>query len=240
MRPMRLPYFPLHTVLFPHLPLPLRIFEERYRVMTADLLEPGSPFDGRFVISMITEGPEVGGEPATQPIGTICEIHTAEKLADGDWMLLVVGVARARLGDVDRSGPYALVGVTELAEPSDAGAAALVPAVQAALDLYLATVKRFVVRTASVGDDPHGKRDVTTSLDEVLKPIQLPEDPIAASYAVGGVLQVELTRKQRLLELPDASARLQAELDLLRRETSLLADGELPTVPASDLGYHPN
>ncbi|MGZ8563605.1 MAG: LON peptidase substrate-binding domain-containing protein, partial [Candidatus Limnocylindria bacterium] len=62
----------------------------------------------------------------------------------------------------------------------------------------------------------------------------------AASYAVGGVLQVELTRKQRLLELPDAATRLRAELELLRREMRLLDDGALPTVPASDLGYHPN
>jgi Lon protease-like protein len=53
---MRLPLFPLHTVLFPHLPLPLHIFEERYRAMAADLMAEGSPFAGRFVVSMITEG----------------------------------------------------------------------------------------------------------------------------------------------------------------------------------------
>ena len=78
------------------------------------------------------------------------------------------------------------------------------------------------------------------SLDEVLKPVHLPDDPVAASYAVGGMLQVELSRKQRLLELPDAAGRLRAELALLRRESRLLDDGELPTVPATDLGYHPN
>ena len=237
---MQLPYFPLHAVLFPHLPLPLRIFEERYRAMTADLLAPDSPYGGRFVVSMITEGPEVGGEAATQPIGTICEIHSAEKLADGGWMLLVVGAARARLGEVDRSGPYALVDVTELSEPSDAGAAALLPAVQSALDAYLATVKRFVARTASVREHPQEPCDVMASLDDVLKPIRLPDDPVAASYAVGGVLQVELIRKQQLLEIPEASRRLRAELELLRRETRLLDDGVMPPVAASDLGYHPN
>jgi hypothetical protein len=57
---------------------------------------------------------------------------------------------------------------------------------------------------------------------------------------VGGVLQIELTRKQQLLELPDAASRLRAELDLLRRESRLLADGAMPPVPTSDLGYHPN
>jgi hypothetical protein len=103
----------------------------------------------------------------------------------------------------------------------------------------MATVKRFVARTASVGHAQE-QSDVTASLDEVLKPIRLPDDPVAASYAVGGVLQVELTRKQHLLELPDAAIRLQAELDLLRREIRLLDDGAMPPIPASDLGYHPN
>ncbi len=81
---------------------------------------------------------------------------------------------------------------------------------------------------------------MTASLDQVLKPIRLPDDPVAASYAVGGVLQVELTRKQQLLELPDAAVRLQAELDLLRREIRLLGDGAMPPIPTADLGYHPN
>ena len=237
---MRLPLFPLHTVLFPHLPLPLQVFEERYRAMTADLVAVDSPYAGRFVVSMITDGAEVGGEATTREIGTICELRSAERHADGRWSILAVGVARARLGAIDDSGPYAIVDTIELEEAAGAEAPALVPAVQRALDAYLATVKHFVARTASVGEHANESAQVSASLDEVLKPIHLPEDPVAASYAVGGVLQVELLRKQRLLELPDAASRLSVELDLLRRETRLLADGELPTVPASDLGYHPN
>jgi hypothetical protein len=152
----------------------------------------------------------------------------------------VVGVARARLGDVDRSGPYAVVEAEEIDEPAGDGAPALVPAVQRALDAYLATVKRFVARAASEHDEAQESRDVTATLDEVLKPIHLPDDPVAASYAVAGVLQIELSRKQLLLELPDAAGRLRTELDFLRRESRLLDDGALPPVPTSDLGYHPN
>lgn len=237
---MRLPHFPLHTVLFPHLPLPLHIFEERYRSMIGDVMAEGSPYAGRFVVSMITEGPEVGGDAVTERVGTICEVRSAEQLPDGRWVLIGVGVARARLGTVDRSGPYAIVEAAEIGEPAGDEAAALVPRVQAALDAYLATVKRFVLRTASVGEHAQELPDVTASLDQVLKPIHLPDDPVAASYAVGGVLQVELTRKQQLLELPDAATRLRAELELLRREIRLLGDGAMPPIPASDLGYHPN
>jgi uncharacterized protein len=237
---MPLPYFPLHTVLFPHLPLPLDIFEERYRAMVRDLVAEGSPFGGRFVVSMIVEGAEVGGPATTREVGTICEVRDAEQHADGRWTVLAVGVARARLGVIDESGPYAVVDTVVLGEPAGSEAPALVPTVQEALDAYLATVKRFVARAASVGEHAHETSEMSASLDEVLKPIHLPDDPVAASYAVGGVLQVELLRKQRLLELPDAASRLHAELDLLRHETRLLDDGELPTVPASDLGYHPN
>lgn len=242
---MRLPYFPLHLVLFPHLPLPLHIFEERYRAMTRDLLADGSPFQGRFVIGTITSGAEVGEgaeAPTTGVVGTVAEIRKAERFADGRWALVVVGVERAMLGEVDRSGPYALVEVEPLPESlgDAARASALLPQVQAALDAYLETVKRFVASAASVGKESREITDVAASLDEVIKPIQLPDDPLAASYAVAGVLQVELRHKQQLLEQPDGASRLQAELNLLRREARLLADGAMPPIRRDELHYNRN
>ena len=106
---MLLPHFPLHAVLFPHLPLPIHVFEERYRAMARDVMADDSPYGGRFVVSMITEGREVGGDAVAQSTGTICEVRSAEQFPDGRWLLLVVGIGRARLGEVDRSGAYALV-----------------------------------------------------------------------------------------------------------------------------------
>ena len=244
---MRLPYFPLHVVVFPHLPLPIHVFEERYRLMTQDVVADGSPFAGRFVVSMITNGSEVADAddprpPQAERIGTIVEVRRAERFADGRWALLVVGVARALLSEVDRSGPYATVKVQPL--PDEAGdtarAEALLPEVQHALDAYLETVKRFVASAASLGAESSEITTVAASLDEVLKPIHLPDDPMAASYAVGGVLQIELTRKQQLLELPDAASRLSAELELLRREARLLSDGAMPPVASADISYNPN
>jgi hypothetical protein len=235
---MRLPYFPLHVVLFPHLPLPLHIFEERYRAMTRDLLADGSPYAGRFVIRN-------GGDddpPLRGTVGTVAEVRRAERFADGRWSLVVVGAQRVSLGTVDRSGPYALIEVEPLPESvGDADTASrLLPVVQAALDAYLDTVKRFVASAASVGRESQEITDVAASLDEVLKPIRLPDDPLAASYAVAGVLQIELSRKQQLLELPDGATRLEAELNLLRREARLLADGAMPPISRDDLRYHPN
>jgi Lon protease-like protein len=243
---MRLPYFPLHVVVFPHLPLPIHVFEERYRLMAHDVLADGSPFAGRFVVSMITNGSEVqepGASPPTaERIGTIVEVRSAERFDDGRYALLVVGLARAALAAIDHSGPYATVDASPLPEEAGdaAGATRLLPAVQAALDTYLETVKRFVASAASLGAESSEITTVAASLDEVLKPIRLPDDPMAASYAVGGVLQIELTRKQQLLEMPDAATRLRAELELLRREARLLSDGAMPPVASSDLHYNPN
>ena len=237
---MQLPHFPLHTVVFPHLPLPIHVFEERYRAMATDLMADGSPYAGQFVVSMITEGLDVGGNASTKPIGTICEVRSAERFPDGRWVLLAVGIGRARLGEVDRSGAYALVEVDVVDESIGEGADAMMGPAQRALDAYVATVKRFVVRTASVGNDSLETTKVAASLDKMLKAIQLPDDPVAASYAIGGLLQIELSRKQQLLELPDAASRLRAELALLRRESRLLDDGALPPVQPSDIGYHPN
>jgi uncharacterized protein len=234
---MRLPFFPLHVVLFPHLPMPLHIFEERYRAMTRDLLADGSPYAGRFVIS------NGGDEDVPEgSVGTVAEVRRAEQFADGRWALVVVGVERVALGGLDRSGPYALIEVQPLPESAgDADRAdRLLPEVQAALDAYLETVKRFVASAASVGRESQEITDVAASLDEVLKPIRLPDDPLAASYAVAGVLQIEMNRKQKLLELPDGASRLEAELKLLRREARLLADGAMPPISREDLRYHPN
>jgi hypothetical protein len=241
---MRLPIFPLHVVAFPHLPLPLHVFEERYRAMMADVMADGSPYGGRFAVSLITAGPEVGegAEVAYSRVGTIVEVHSADRFDDGRWGLLAVGVARAALGAEDRGGAYATVELDPLPEVDGdrERAIGLLPRVQSALDAYLVTVKRFVASAASIGAESREITDVAASLDEVLKPIRLPEEPLAASYAVAGVLQIERVRKQALLELPDAATRLDAELALLRREADLLADGAMPPVSTGDLTFHPN
>jgi hypothetical protein len=68
-------------------------------------------------------------------------------------------------------------------------------------------------------------RYVTTLLEMAgreAEPIDLPDDPVAASYLVAAGLQVDLADKQRLLTIPSAAERLAAEATLLRRELVLL------------------
>ena len=63
--------FPLRTVLFPHMPMSLHIFEDRYRDMLNDCLEGGTSF-GIVAIRDGAEGgrfghPIPGGNPGQDP-----------------------------------------------------------------------------------------------------------------------------------------------------------------------------
>jgi Lon protease-like protein len=63
--------FPLGSVLFPHMPLRLRVFEERYLVMLSDLVKSDDP---RFGVVLIERGVEVGGGEQRFGVGTAAEI----------------------------------------------------------------------------------------------------------------------------------------------------------------------
>jgi uncharacterized protein len=67
-----MPMFPLSSVLFPYMPLRLRVFEERYLIMLAELLKTE---DARFGVVLIERGQEVGGGEQRFGIGTIAEIR---------------------------------------------------------------------------------------------------------------------------------------------------------------------
>jgi uncharacterized protein len=66
-----MPMFPLSSVLFPYMPLRLRVFEERYLIMLAELLKTE---DARFGVVLIERGQEVGGGEQRFGVGTIAEI----------------------------------------------------------------------------------------------------------------------------------------------------------------------
>src|SRR5215211_8398367 len=98
--PSRLPIFPLQAVLFPGTPLPLHIFEPRYKRMLADCLAA----DRRFGITPVTkEGllPEVGA------VGCIAEVRVNQELPDGRSNIVVLGGSRFVLSRIlDESLPY--------------------------------------------------------------------------------------------------------------------------------------
>src|SRR5579859_252727 len=101
-----LPLFPLGTVLFPGLLLPLHIFEDRYRQLMRDLLDGPEPH--RFGVIAIRRGRETGvdGIRALYEIGCIATLRQVNALDDGQYDIVTVGTHRFRLASLDDSGPY--------------------------------------------------------------------------------------------------------------------------------------
>jgi hypothetical protein len=211
-----LPLFPLSAVLFPGAPLPLQIFEERYRALVRDLLDL-EPEARRFGVVAIEAGSEAGmALPQMFPVGCEAYVRRIEPLPDGRSKLLAFGRARFRLLEVDTvSKPYLVGQVRWLDEPAgEAGLAeAIAPAVRNALLTYVDTLAEL---TGGTVDDE-----------------TLPGDPTELSYLTAGAILLALRERQALLELGDTAARLRAEVSLLRREQLLMA--ELRAVNAPEL-----
>jgi hypothetical protein len=94
---MQVPLFPLHTVLYPEGPLPLRIFEPRYLDMISECLRN----DHRFGVLLIKDGGETG--PATTyDIGTLARISDWYQGSDGLLGVTAVGEERFRLLSAER------------------------------------------------------------------------------------------------------------------------------------------
>ena len=211
-----LPLFPLSAVLFPGAPLPLQIFEERYRELVRDLLDL-EPEQRRFGVVAIEAGSEAGmALPQMYPVGCEAWVQRIEPVADGRSKLLAFGRTRFRLLEVDTvSKPYLIGRVRWLDEPAgEPGLAeAIVPAVRDALLTYVDTLADLTGGTVDEGT--------------------LPDDPTELSYLTAGAILLALRERQALLELGDTATRLRAEVSLLRREQLLMA--ELRAVNAPEL-----
>lgn len=106
-----LPMFPLGTVLFPHMPLPLHVFEERYQALVHDTLRSGREFG----VVLIERGHEVGGGDSRFGTGTVARIVAEAGLSGGRWALLTRGTRRIRVATWLPDDPYPVALVEELA-----------------------------------------------------------------------------------------------------------------------------
>ena len=101
-----MPVFPIPGVfLFPHQVLPLHVFEPRYRAMVANLLDG----PGRLVVGSQLGGTNAAGDPALLPVAGLGEILRHERLPDGRYQILVLGLARVRIREAPSDHPYRLV-----------------------------------------------------------------------------------------------------------------------------------
>jgi len=200
-----IPLFPLHVVLFPDMPLPLHIFEPRYREMILRCREENAPFG----ITLIQSGADIGAEAVPRQVGTLARIAQYEELDDGRMNILVFGEGRFRIMRTTHDKPYLSAAVVLINE-EDAGEGQIqddFDAVAALFRTYLEALFAMTGRTLST--------------------LQLPQNPEFLSYAVASVLQVPPSDKQTLLEMTDTGRRLRREIEILTAEIeaqSLLQD----------------
>jgi Lon protease-like protein len=204
--------------LVPGAPLPLHIFEERYRRLMTDLLGL-PPADRQFGVVAIREGHEVGvdGVRALHDVGCMALIVSSQAASDGTYDLESIGTARFRLLALDNELPYFRGSVEWLPEPAGE-ADALVPLV----------CERYGAYREALG----GLRGTTLELPE------LPTDPRLLSYLVAATVIADLSDRQSFLAEYDAANRLAAESRWLFREATLLR--ELSAVPAGRMLQAPS
>jgi Lon protease-like protein len=240
---MDLPLFPLHTVLCPGIALPLHVFEPRYRLMIERCLAADSPFG----VLWIREGREVGtGSLAVAAVGTMAEIREADRHADGRYDLITVGTRRFRVEEVitDRE-PYLVGRVEPVAEVlvDEAHAGRLARIVTRRFVRYVAQVRDLdptdEESEVDPDDDPTedlepsgptaaspGDAGPTTGGDPApaTEPVSLtiPADPTLLSHLLSGIVELDLPRRQALLEAPTTEERLTSLADLLAQEAGFL------------------
>jgi hypothetical protein len=224
-----MPLFPLSTVLFPGMRLPLHIFEERYRLLASHL--QAQPEPRRFGVIAIRKGREVGadGVSALHDVGCVATVREIVPHPDGRFDMATVGTERFRLLRVDDSLPY-FQGETEplpdTGEP-DGPSAADGPAQQA--DELAAVTRRvqagFRAYLNALADRGGG----------VINVAELPDEPLLLSYVVGAAMIIDLPERQSLLAAPTVLERLRLERSLLARESGVLR--ATTSRPAPDFAY---
>jgi Lon protease-like protein len=188
-----LPLFPLPLVLFPGAPLPLHIFEPRYRQMLSDCVARDSRFGIVFRPEDMAETELEAGR-----VGCVAEVDDAHTLPDGRSNIVVHGVRRFTLQRFVASPAQYYVGEVVDYDDIPEDAAALTPTATRVRELF-ARVGR-AARTLADDHDP-----LPT----------LPDEPEALSFGIAALIDMEAPRRQELLESRLASERLAAIEQLL-------------------------
>lgn len=184
-----IPMFPLGSVLFPHTPLALRVFEPRYLTMIGRLLDED---DAEFGVVLIERGHEVGGGDRRSSIGTTARLVS---VAAGAEMLHTVAVGTERF-TIERwldDDPYPRAEVTPL--PEFEWNDALTPL----RDEAEALVRR------TLGRAPEARWDADTELSD---------DPLAAAWQLAAIAPLGEYDRYTLLQSTTAGALLRQVIDL--------------------------
>ena len=180
--------FPLGSVLFPTMFLPLHIFEPRYRELARRCLDG----DREFGVVLIERGSEVGGDDVRTSVGTVARIIEAAELEDGRWVIGSVGTRRIKVNEWLPDDPYPRADVEDWDDVPAGGDAA------AQYQRVVADLRRVLALKAELAEPA------------VTATIELSEDPGLGSFQAAAVAPLGPADQQRLLlaEGPDERLRL--------------------------------
>ncbi|MDI9611771.1 MAG: LON peptidase substrate-binding domain-containing protein [Acidobacteriota bacterium] len=201
---MIVPLFPLpNVVLFPKTPVPLYIFEERYRVMIREAIAGNR----EIVIALLRPGGETGpgGMPEVHDIACLGRIESYEELEDGKYNIVVVGVDRVRILREVRHSPYQQVEVERI-EPALPGW----------------TAEEIAGRQSRIGELFARFTELATGTPQQVNELMPQLDFDALVNMVAMTLNLAIDQKQALLELDDASERCDALIPVLEQQLETL------------------
>ncbi|MGH3502907.1 MAG: LON peptidase substrate-binding domain-containing protein [Nocardioidaceae bacterium] len=210
--------FPLNTVLFPGVVMPLHIFEDRYRILVRDLmaLPPGA--DREFGVVALKAGYEVGdgGVHTIQRTGCAALVTEINANADGTFEIIVIGRRRFHVERLDPSRDYLRADVEWLGDQDGVMHDDAEVWAQTARDLF------------------EVYRDTVEQLrgDDVLEG-PTPTDPVDLSYTMAAALVLNLAQRQSLLECADVPRRLRLGITFMRAELSAIT--AIPSLPATSM-----
>ncbi|QEW00254.1 peptidase S16 [Microbacterium caowuchunii] len=210
--------FPLGTVLLPAMPLTLRIFEERYRVMLGHLLDLEEP---EFGVTLIERGHEAGGGEERFTVGTMARITRITPGAE-DIIVVAYGGTRIRVTEWLDDAPYPRAVVSAL--PSLEWKEELAPL----RDEVEHSVRRVLARAAEFSDgtwDPG---------------IDIADDPVTSAWQLAGIAPLGPLDQQALLQSRTTGELLGRTLDLVIEAeptlTAAAADDDFDQALADLLG----
>ncbi len=202
---VELPLFPLNNVvLFPGMPLPLHIFEERYKDMIGDCVRRSEPFG----VLLIKEGSEVGEPASPHSVGSTARISQVQRLQEGRLNILTRGERRFELLATAQTSPH-----------------------QVGLVRYIPDEEGIVSATTLAGVREQYiqlQRFLTAMSGGWNREIPVPDDPIDLARASSSALAVSLPLppdvRQDLLETRTAGQQLEKLLSLMRQANRIIAE----------------
>lgn len=203
MKPM--PMFPLGTVLFPSLLLPLHVFEPRYQALIEHCLEG----DREFGVVLIERGSEVGGGDVRYDVGTVAEIVESARAEDGRFAILCAGTRRIRIEKWLPDEPFPQAQVADWPEADSA----IEQSEERLADLLVAAKYLF----AKVSQLREQLGEPAAPVDEVVA-----NEPWLASFQLSGLSPFGPADQQKLLAMPGTNERLSRLVGQLAEEAEFL------------------